>query len=160
MEERVLSSLRQEARAILRPEDLEELKSIPVCNEAQENQEAQLRHVEKRMEKLERFKRKTYDSYMEGMISGEEYTRYASEYDRELAKLKGQKALICHELDLQQETEDGYDEWTEGFLDYINVKKLTRDMVLELIERIEVHKEGELTIYYKFRNRDTGECLP
>ena len=40
----------------------------------------------------------------------------------------------------------------EAFKDYINVNNLTRDMVLELIEKIEVQEDGSITIYYKFQN--------
>ena len=38
------------------------------------------------------------------------------------------------------------------FKDYINIEKLTRDVVIELIEKIEVHEDGGLDIYYRFRN--------
>ena len=45
-----------------------------------------------------------------------------------------------------------HDEWVEAFKDYINIEKLTRDVVIELIEKIEVHEDGGLDIYYRFRN--------
>ena len=89
---------------------------------------------------------------MEDLISKEDYMRYVSEYETEITELQSQKTALCERADLQQELDARYDEWVEAFKDYINVKKLTRDMVLELIERIEVHKDGDITIYYKFQN--------
>jgi len=47
---------------------------------------------------------------------------------------------------------NGKDEWIKRFKDYIDVDELTREMVLELIERIEVNEDGSISIYYKFRN--------
>ena len=37
-------------------------------------------------------------------------------------------------------------------MNYINMDKLDRYMIVELIDRIEVGRDGELTIYYKFGN--------
>ena len=50
----------------------------------------------------------------------------------------------------------GCDEWVERFKDYINVEKLTREMVLELIKRIEVNEDASVSIFYKFRNSYAG----
>ena len=44
----------------------------------------------------------------------------------------------------------------ERFKDYINVEKLTREMVLELIKRIEVNEDASVSIFYKFRNSYAG----
>ena len=49
-----------------------------------------------------------------------------------------------------------YDKWVESFKDYINVDKLTREMVLELIERIEVNEDGSVSIFYQFSSADNN----
>jgi len=152
LENAVLSSIKSEARKILNEEDVDELKKMQVYSESRECYEIQLDSIQKRLEKIERFKRKTYDSYMEDLISKEEYMKYVSEYEAEIKELQEQRAVIADEADLQQELDDRHDEWVEAFRDYINVKTLTRDMVLELIERIEVCDDGSITIYYKFQN--------
>ena len=38
------------------------------------------------------------------------------------------------------------------FKNYMNVTKLTRGMILELIDKIEVHEDGVIDIYYRFCN--------
>ena len=53
---------------------------------------------------------------------------------------------------MQEELDNQYDEWANAFKDYISIEKLTRDVVLELIDKIEVGKDGSITIYYKFQN--------
>lgn len=89
---------------------------------------------------------------MEELISKEEYIRYVSEYESELKELEKQKTVLFQKVALQQDSDALHDIWAEAFKDCINVDTLTRDMVLELVEKIEVHDDGAITIYYKFQN--------
>ena len=123
-----------------------------VCQESKNYYEMQSENIKKRMDKLEKFKRKTYDNYMDDLITREEYVKYVSEYEIEIKELTQQQAIIQNKSDLQQELDEQYDEWIDAFQNYVNIKKLTRDVVLELIDKIEVHKDKSITIYYKFNN--------
>ena len=38
------------------------------------------------------------------------------------------------------------------FSEYVNIDKLTRGIVLELIERIDVSEDGCICIHYRFKN--------
>ena len=89
---------------------------------------------------------------MEDLISKVEYVEYTSAYDSEMKELQLQQSTIQKRTEVQQELDDQYDEWVDAFRDYINVTELTRDMILELIHRIEVNSDGSITIYYKFTN--------
>lgn len=133
-------------------EDIDELKKMEVYNDSRECYEMQLDGIQKRIDKIEKFKRKTYGNFMEDLISKEEYMEYVSGYEDEIKKLQEQKRLLEGKADLKQELNAQYDEWVEAFKNYINIRKLTRDMVLELIERIEVNIDGSIIIYYKFQN--------
>ncbi len=152
LEEAVLYSIKEEARKILKEADVDELKKVQIYNESKECYEIQLENMQKQIDKLQQFKKKTYNTYMEDLISKDEYVRYVSEYEAKIKELQEQKSVICSKADLQQELDARHDEWVEAFRDYINVDKLTRDMVLELIERIEVHDDSSVTIFYKFQN--------
>ncbi len=152
LEEAVLLSVKSEAKKILNAEDIDELQKIKACNESREYYDMQLENIRKRLDKIEKFKRKTYESYMEDLISIKEYKQYVSEFEDEMRELQELQSQINSKTDLQQELNDRYDEWVEAFKDYINIKELTRDVVLELIEKIEVASDGSITIYYKFRN--------
>lgn len=159
LEEAVLQSIKGEARKILRAEDIDELSKLQVNGESKNFYEMQLENIQKRLDRIEKFKRKTYDNYMEDLISKEEYKQYVSDYDKEMEELQKQKTDICGKSDLHEELSAKYDEWAEAFRDYINIKKLTRDVVLELIEKIEVNEDGSITIYYKFQNPYESSCL-
>ncbi len=152
LEDAVLSSIQAEAKKILKPEDIDELKKLQVYEENKKYYMMQLENIQKRLKKIENFKKKTYESYMEDMISREDYVRYVSDYENEAKQLKEQQSEIQGKSNLKQELNDQYDEWVEAFKNYIGIKKLTREVVLELIDKIEVNKDRSITIFYKFRN--------
>lgn len=152
LEEAVLSSIKSEARKILKKEDIDELKKAQIYHESKNCYEMQLENIEQRIEKIGKFKSKTYHNFMEDLISKQEYITYISQYDGELKELQEQRSVIYDKSDLQQKKNTQYDQWMEDFKNYINVRILTRDMVLELIDKIEVGKDNAITIYYKFEN--------
>ena len=89
---------------------------------------------------------------MEELISREEYISYVAEYDAKWEALKKQRELICGDSKLQRENYARREEWEEAFKDGIRITELTREVVLELIDRIEVGEDGEITIYYQFEH--------
>ena len=89
---------------------------------------------------------------MDEIISKEEYVKYIEEYNQKISDLKEQKEVLIDELNAQDCLDEKYNEWVESFKDYINIKKLTREVVLELINKIAVHEDGTIDIYYRFSN--------
>lgn len=146
----VLHSLQREARAILAPEDREALKLAECESGMIKNYQNQIRYIEKEMELGEMYKKKTYQNYMDEVISREEYVSYAREYESKLAGLKEKMECIRKQIEEQRRLEHGYEEWVRHFKNDIGVEELTREMVLELIEKIEVNEDGSINIYYKF----------
>ncbi len=152
LEEAVLGSIKEEAKKILRDEDIDELDKLQCQNKSRENYERQLSQIQRQINKVSKFKEKTYENLLEDLISKAEYRKYIADYDEEINKLNQQQDILVEKMECQQDLDVQYDEWVEAFKNYMNVKKLTRDMVLELIERIEVNKDGSIDIYYKFSN--------
>lgn len=121
-------------------------------DETKSRYEMELMNIQKQIDKIQKFKRKSYDSYMEDIISKDDYVSYSAEYDTQIEMLNQQKIEYQKKMDVHQELEAQYDEWIEEFTNYINIKKLTRDVVLELIGKIEVNHDGSIDIYYRFQN--------
>lgn len=152
LEEAVLFSIKEEARKILKPDDIDALTKICVCDKNKEYYEQQIDELNRRIEKIGSYKRKTYESYMEEIISKDEYLKYVSDYDCEKKKIEKEKEKIIEKIDSQKELDNEYDAWVEAFKDYINIDELTRDIVVELIEKIEVNEDGSINIHYRFNN--------
>lgn len=152
LEAAVLSSIQSEARKILRQSDIEELRKIRIVDDTKVKYKSRADSIKKQIEKLHKFKRKSYETYMEELITKEEYVKYVKEYDIQIEELSRQKESILAGMNDCAEAKAQYDDWADGFISYINVEKLTREIVLELIERIEVNKDSSIDIYYRFQN--------
>ena len=125
---------------------------MEVYDESKSDYEPQIAAIQKRIAKLEKFKKKTYDSYMEELLSKKEYAAYISEYNGQIKELQLQQSAVQNKAELEKGLHNPYDAWAEAFKDYINVTELTRDMVLGLLDRVEVNSDGSITIFYKFQN--------
>lgn len=152
LEEAVLMSIQDQARKILREEDIDELKNMQFINRRKISTDAQLQSIQNRIDKILNFKRKTYDNFMEELITKADYIKFVAEYDIELSELRKQIEVINEQAEVQEQLETQYDEWVDAFKNYINIKELTREVVIELIDKIEVNKERSINIYYKFEN--------
>ena len=152
LEELVLNSIKEEARKILSQADVDELKKFEVIESSRTNYEFQQRQLENQIEKIGNYKKKTYNNFMEELIGKEEYVDYIGEYDRQIKELQLQKENVLEKMKMQDKLDSQHDEWVEAFKNYIDVSELTREMVLELINKIEVHEDGMIDIYYRFSN--------
>lgn len=148
LETAVLQSLQNEAGTLLCSQDIEELKTIQF-DRNDNGYEIQLINIRKRIEKLESYKKKTYHNFLENLISKDEFESYHMEYCNDINKLKKQEAEVRNTM-MQHSSCCKYDEWEENFINYINIKELTREVVVEMIDKIEVAEDGEINIYYKF----------
>ncbi|WP_461868070.1 recombinase family protein [Faecalimonas sp.] len=152
LEETVLASIKEEARKILTQADVDELQKFEVIESGKVNYRIQLKQIEGQIEKIETYKNKTYQNFMEELIDKKKYIYYIGEYDKQIGELQLQRDNVIEKLNLQEKLDVQHDEWVEAFKNYIDVSELTREMVLELIDKIEVHEDGMLDIYYRFSN--------
>lgn len=152
LESAVLFSIKEEAKKILQKSDMDELEKIDFINENKKQFQEQLKNIEKQIEKNKSFKKNTYQNLMEEIIQKDDYVEYIAEYDKKISELEAQKDIVVEQMEQQEDIDKQYDEWVEAFKDYINIKTLTREVVMELINKIEVNEDGSINIYYRFQN--------
>lgn len=152
LEEAVLQSIRNEAKKILNDKDIDELNCLKAKNDRKKQIESEINVINDNIKKYESYKKTTYKNLMEELINREEYKTYTEEYVQKIKELNAQREQLILNLESQDDLEKQYDEWVESFKDYINIETLTREVVLELINKIEVHEDGVIDIYYRFQN--------
>lgn len=152
LENAILISIQKEAQKILQQDDIDELKKLEFVNNVQKQYDMEIEYLEEKIEKTKKFKKKSYESYLDGILTKEEYAEYAFDYDKKIKELNAQKETLVNNINVQQEIDTQYDKWVEGFINYIHIDSLTRELVLELIERIEVNHDGSIDVYYRFQN--------
>ena len=146
--EAVLRSVREETEKLLTAKDIAYLGRVrsECVSGSRKDCETQIIYLEREIGRREAYKKKTYQNYLEEVISKEEYLSYAGEFERELTELRKQ-------LERRKNMASEAEQRMEDFENYIHVEELTREMVTELIERIEVNEDGSVNIFYKFRDK-------
>ena len=105
---------------------------------------------EKALAKITRYKQALYEDWKDGELSHSDYRQMREDYDRQAATIN---AVIDNLKDEQSEVENGVD--TENlflttFSKYENIDKLTREILIELVDHIKVYEGGDISIKFKF----------
>ena len=105
---------------------------------------------EKELAKLARYKQRLYEDWKDGEISHSDYRQMREDYDRQELMLN---AVIDNLKAEQFEIENGVDSenmFLTTFGKYENIDKLTREILIELVENIKVYEGGNIGIRFKF----------
>lgn len=156
LEQAVLESLKREARSILTAEDIEELKKFEAAEEGEGALRNAVGKLEAQLDKIQRYRKKSYENFMDGVIGKEDYRNYEKGYEEEEERLVRQIAEREAEMKSRAGEKQKAGAWETAFKDYIGVERLTRIMVVELIDRITAEDDGSITVRYRFQN--PGNC--
>lgn len=109
---------------------------------------ADLKKYEVKLERLYNLKKSLYEDYRNGLLTKEEYIRYKEDYTKEEEMIKGQMAAV----EESEENEKELNEWLETILKYKEIKKLDREIISEVLDKILVSEtEDELKIEIRFK---------
>lgn len=148
LERAVQKSLKAEAEKILTDRDRKELRQFEVEQKEPKDFREELELLQRQMDKIQKYKKGAFEKYLDNVIMESDYKQYIAQYDRQIRELER------HFRALSERKDSGHIP-VEQTDDAVNFDKLDRRMIVELIDRIEVAKDGGLTIYYKFRNPNT-----
>ena len=102
--------------------------------------------LEKKLKDIDKIIDKLYEDKCKGLFQDEDFTRLYSK-QTEMRKDINDR-IKC--LQKQIENEDSSVDINKLVKDFIELKEITRTMLVSLIDRIEVSEDKEITIYYKF----------
>lgn len=104
------------------------------------------------IEKLKKHSMSLYPDWKDGAITQEEYTSLKADINEKIKaveqKIKGveEKEREVLDKDIRK------NEFIKHFCEYADIGELTRPMLVELVDSIYVHREGNITINFKFRD--------
>ena len=102
--------------------------------------------LEKKLKDIDKMIDKLYEDKCKGLFEDEDFT---SLYSKQTEMRKDTTERIkC--LQKQIENEDSTVDINKLMKDFVELKEITRTMIVSLIDRIEVSEDKEITIYYKF----------
>ena len=86
----------------------------------------------------------------DGEISQQEYREMKADYERQAAGLSDLLARLTAE---RKQLSNGVDQQHPAlvaFAKYQNIEKLTREILIELVDHIKVYENGNISVHFKF----------
>lgn len=105
---------------------------------------------ERELSKISRYKQSIYQDWKDGEISHSDYRHMKEDYEQQAQALEEVLQTLWAE---QSELENGVDTenpFLTAFRQYRNIDKLTRDILIELVDHIKVYEGGNISIVFRF----------
>ena len=102
--------------------------------------------LEKKVKDINNRIDKLYEDKYNGLFEDEDFSRL---YSRQLESRKNTEERIKQLKELE-EKEDSRVDINKLVKDFVNMKEITRPMLVSLVDKIEISENKEITIYYKF----------
>ncbi len=102
------------------------------------------------LSKITRYKQALYQDWKDGEISYEDYQAMKADYYQQTEALNETLAKLQTEL---QELENGLNTeapFLAAFRRFQNIETLTRDVLLELVDHIDIYEGGKISIVFRF----------
>ena len=114
--------------------------------------DARISAMELDIEKFIRIKLDLYEDLKSSLISKEEYHSFKQDYDARINSAKSQISNLVSQRNAIGSGLTNAQGWFAQFRQYENIEKLTRLVIVSLIERIEINNNKD--IHVKFRHAD------
>lgn len=127
-------------------------------NTKNENIENMIIAKQNDISKISNFKRNLYEDWKNEDITRKEYLEYKHKYEDDIDRLKINIERLKNEKKKYESQKVSSNKWIQRFKRQKNITELSRDIVLELIECIYVHENGNITIKFRFED-EFKRCL-
>lgn len=153
LEQAVLYAIKQQVYiAVSLSEMVSRINTAPL----QKSQSIRLNELivskEKELSKISRYKQSIYQDWKDGEITHKDYRQMKEDYERQIEAIN---EVIGNLQEEKAELENGIDvenPFLVAFRKYENINKLTRDILIELVDTIKVYENGNISVRFKFAN--------
>ena len=157
LEKSVLETIKKQiSLAINLAETINKINQTPIKNSNSERLDDMLKKQRGELQNITRISDSLYIDWKNGDITQEEYKRHKSNFAEKIEQL--QKSIEeIKEVKKEYYTisnEIGSDNiYLEQFIKYQNITKLTREILVELVDIIFIHENKEITIRFTFADQ-------
>lgn len=105
---------------------------------------------EKELAKIKRYKQALYQDWKDGEITHSDYRHMSEDYEQQINRLQ---MIVTNLLGERDELENGIDTenpFITAFRQHENIDKLTRGILIELVDHIKVYEGGNISVKFKF----------
>lgn len=115
----------------------------------------QLRELGRIREEQKRFlylRTGAYEDFKQGILTREEFLEAKEKYTQQLLQLQQRLKKAEKEGKDLEKTANAENRWLQAFLKFRDARELTREMAVELLEKVEIYGDKRIHITFRFRN--------
>ena len=151
LEAAVLCAIQQQVYlAVDFSKTIEQLGKAPLVKSQSKKLHDAIEQKERELAKIVRYKQSIYQDWKDGEITHSDYRHMKEEYEQQAEALNQVLERLREE---QRELEKGIDmenPFLAAFQQHQNIEKLTRDVLIELVDHIKVYEGGSISIVFRF----------
>ena len=151
LEAAVLCAIQQQVYlAVDFSKTIEQLGKAPLVKSQSKKLQDAIEQKERELAKIVRYKQSIYQDWKDGEITHQDYRHMKEDYEQQAEALNQVLERLREE---QRELEKGIDmenPFLAAFQQYQNIEKLTRDILIELVDHIKVYEGGSISIVFRF----------
>ena len=117
-----------------------------------ENIENMIVAKQSEISKISNLKRILYEDWKNEDITRDEYLEYKQKYENDIERLKQNIEKLQNEKQKYEIKKQLHNEWLDRFKEKKAITKLSRDIIMELIDSIYVKENGDIVIKFKFED--------
>ena len=110
----------------------------------------QISAKEKELARIMRYKQALYQDWKDGEITHNDYRHMSEDYEQQAESINTVLRTLREERDQLENGMDAESPFLTAFLKYQNIEKLTRDILIELIDHIKVYEGGNISVKFKY----------
>ena len=104
------------------------------------------------IEKTKRLKKDAYEKWKFCQSTKEEYLNVSKSFDEKIIMLEKEIEVTKEQQEKRNKATKKEDSWIEHYKRNKDIKMLSRGVIDELIDTIYVHKDGNVTVKFKYQN--------
>ena len=149
IEEAVLKLLQEHIRMLTELESvLKTIRETPLRRYSVRKVQEHMLNLETEIERFRRLKISAYEDLKEGVLSKEDYFDITEQYERRIANANLAHEQAQREMDLYIQNGSAPQKWIQEFIEYQNIKTLTRSMAVECIDRIVIYEDKRIEVTF------------
>ncbi|MFI3214634.1 MAG: recombinase family protein [Eubacteriales bacterium] len=112
----------------------------------------QISFLESEITNKQNYRRSLYEAYVDGRIEEKDYEQFFHDYTVEEDVIRSRIENIKDEIRLISSCSDANTLYINSFKKYQNIEKLTRSVVVELIEDIKITASNQISIVFRYQD--------
>lgn len=113
--------------------------------------QAQIRENEVQLDTARHFKSRLYESYINGLLTKQDYRTMKADYSQQIEQLREAIATLREKMEKALHNADDRQRWMQHFKQFSTMKELDRRAVIALIQSIRVLGKQNFEITYRYQ---------